>query len=287
MRTSPVVCGLAAAALAVLASGCGDSGPAPTGEKITLKLNLKAGDQRKATADMDMKMTMSAGDKQQQMNVFMGLTMSFDVLDVDQAGVHTLKTTYDRVRVKMSGGGVGIEYDSDTSAGEENPATQVFAAMVGASLTVKVTPEGKTLEVTGLDELAEKVSAKLPPFARANVDQQVKGMTNSLDQMMAFLPQKPVDIRDSWSSTMELATDPSMPMKVDATYTLHDRKDGVAIVKIDGKMRAGEGLSGTMTGTMKIDEATGWNQGGEMTMDMSGTMQDMEVQMKGEFTFGS
>jgi hypothetical protein len=112
-------------------------------------------------------------------------------------------------------------------------------------------------------------------------------MTQSFDQMMAFLPKEPVDIRDSWSGSMEMANDPNMPMKVDATYTLYDRKDGKAIVKVKGKMSSTAGLSGTMDGTMTIDEATGWNEGGEMTLHMSGNMQGVDAEVEGKFKFGS
>lgn len=287
MRTSLAVCVLAALGLALVASGCGEKAPAPRGEKIALKLNLKPGDQRKMTADVDMKITVSAPGREEQMNMSMGLGMSFDVLEVDDAGVHTLKTTCDRVRMNMSGGPMSIEYDSDNPDAQQNPLTQPLAAMVGTSLTMKVTPEGKTLEVSGMDEMADKMGAKLPPAARANLDQQAKGMTNQFDQMMAFLPKEPVDIGDSWSATMEMATDPNMPMSVDATYTLYDRKEGVAIIKVDGKMKGGQGLSGTMTGTMRLDEATGWNQGGDMTMNMTGNVQGVEMKMEGKTTFGS
>jgi len=325
MRISASVRGLVAVVVAVVLSGCGaevakkqegpaptgkkielklnlkkgdrrkmtadkkQEDPAPTGKKIELKLNLKKGDRRKMTADMDMNMEMTAPGQGQKMkmNMSMGFGMGFDVLDVDEKGVHTIKATYDRIRMDMTGGPVSIQYDSEKPPALENPMTQVFGAMVGQSLTMKVTPEGKTLEVKGADELAERIAGKLPPLARGGAKQQAESMTQSFDRMMAFLPKKPVDIGDTWSGNMDMTSDPNMPMKVDATYTLYDRKKGKAIVKVDGKMKSSEGLSGTVSGTMTIDEATGWIDGGETSLDMKGTMKGVDAKVKGKFKFGS
>lgn len=285
MRGSALVCGLAAVVLSML-GGC-DSSPAPRGEKIELKLNLKPGDKRRLTADMDLNIDAQAKRQRQKVNMSMSFGMSFEVLDVDDEGVHTLKTTYDRVRVKISGGPQTIAYDSDSPGGGQDPMGQVFGAMVGSTLTLKVTPDGQTLDVQGMEEMADKMADKLPPQARAGFEQQMEGMTNSFDQMMSVLPRKPVDIRDTWSGSMNMAADPNMPMKVDATYTLYDRKDGVAIVKVDGKIKGGKGLSGTMKGTMRIDEKTGWTEGGEMTMNMEGRVEGVDMEMDGEIKFGS
>jgi hypothetical protein len=274
-------------ALALVICGC-DSSPAPRGEKIALKLNLKPGDKVKMTADIDMKMNVKPpGQGAQKVNMAMGFGMSFDVLDVDQEGVHTIKATYDRVRMNVSGAGQSMAYDSDNPSGASNPGLKMLGAMVGSSLTMKVTPEGKTLEVTGVDEMVEKMSEDAPPGAQANLEQQAESITQSFDQMVAALPKDPVDIRDKWTGSMQMATDPNMPMKVDATYTLYDRKDGKAIIKIDGKMTSTKGISGTMQGTMRINEETGWTEGGEMNMEMEGKVQGVEMDMQGKITFGS
>jgi hypothetical protein len=221
------------------------------------------------------------------MDMAMGFGMSFDVLDVDDDGVHTIKATYGRVRMNVSGGGQSMSYDSDNPSAASNPGLKMLGAMVGSSLVMKVTPQGKTLEVTGVDEMVEKMSEDAPPGAQAQLEQQAESITQSFDQMMAALPKEPIDIGDTWSGSMEMASDPNMPMKVDATYTLYDRKDGKAIIKIDGKMSSSKGVSGTMEGTTRINEETGWTEGGEMNMDMEGTVQGVEMEMEGKITFGS
>lgn len=282
MRTLAGVLAVAAVSLAGLLCAPGVAA-AQSGEKVDLRLNLKPGDQRKMTADMDFDMDIQS----QKVKMNMAFGMGFKVVDVDSNGDHTIACTYDRVRMKMAAGPLNIDYDSANPPEQANPLTQVFGAMVGTKLTMKVTPKGKTLKVEGLDKLAEKMGANLPESARANLENQTKGMTGSFDQMMAFLPKEPVAVGDSWKGSMDVATDPNMPMKVEATYTLKERKNGKAIVGIDGQMKGGTGLSGTMKGTMTIDEKTGWNEGGKMTLDMSGNVQGMQMKMNGKITFGN
>ena len=42
-----------------------------------------------------------------------------------------------------------------------------------------------------------------------------------------------------------------------------------------------------MEGTMRINEETGWTEGGEMTMEMEGEVQGIEMELEGKITFGS
>ena len=39
--------------------------------------------------------------------------------------------------------------------------------------------------------------------------------------------------------------------------------------------------------SMRINEKTGWTEGGEMTVDAQGEVQGIEMEMEGKITFGS
>jgi hypothetical protein len=76
------------------------------------------------------------------------------------------------------------------------------------------------------------------------------------------------------------------PLVVSTTYTLAERKDGVATLNVEatlksnpdgkpmemGPMTIKHELKGTQKGTITIDEATGWYAGGEMTQELEGKM---------------
>ncbi len=188
MRNVRIVGVLAVLALLVTASGC-DSSPKPRGEKITLQLNLEKGDTKRLTYDIDMDISGKEKGKRMEMKMQMGLEMGVQVDDVAEDGVHTLTMTYDRLKMKMSGGPMSLDYDSKKPGGSGNPATEIFEAMLGQSLTLKVKPDGTTVELSGVDELADKMAGSLPPGAGPQARQQLESMKQSFDQMMATYPK--------------------------------------------------------------------------------------------------
>ena len=245
----------------------------PTGQKITLKLNLPKGTVRKSASNVDMKMDIGIGDQPIAMNMVMGMEMGFDVQDVDTDGNHTVKLTYDRMKMKMDGP-VALEFDSAKKDGDFNPLTAAFGALVGQSLTMKMTPQGKITEVTGADELAKKLGAAIPG-AEEQIKQQLKETENQVGQLVANFPDKPVDNGDTWTAKMKMGG--ATPMTVDATYTLLDRTGEEALVGFDGKIEGA--LTGTMTGTMHIDLKTGWTNSANMKMKVSGKQGGATIDM--------
>jgi len=275
-----------ATALLLLAAVCSpaaaDETLKPRGEKITLQLNLKKGDKKTLAHKMDMTTSVNVGGQGFDAAVKMGMYLSTTVDDVDAEKLHTLKLAYDRITMDMTSPAFSMSYDSkEPDKAGANPAFQMFNAMVGESITLQVTPKGETKDVKGIDELAKKLQEKAPPGV--NVKQQLEGMKNAFEQFTAY-PDKPVDIGDTWTRKTKIAADPNMPMEMDATYTLVDRKDGKAVIKMDGKMAVANGMKGTSTGKFSMDEATGWVTGGEMTMNMAGESNGAAISVKGKTT---
>lgn len=280
----------AAGAVALLLCGLMFAGPVQA-EKIELKLNLPQGAQKSLSQDMVFDMSTSAGGQQFKMQMSMGFKIGVKVEEVSDAGLHTMKLTYERIQMKMAGP-VSMEYDSakkDGNAGAQNPAFAMFDAMIGESLTVKVQPNGKTTSVEGLDELVEKMAKKAPGIPAQAMKQQVESMKQSFDQMFGMYPDKPVAVGDTWDANMKMPANPQMEMNMDAKLTLKERGDGVATIGIDAKL-SGAGaakMNGTMKGQIKMAEKTGWTEGGKMTMDMKMSQGGADVTMDGKTTITS
>ncbi len=246
----------------------------PRGEKITLKLNLPKGTKKKIAYDMNMNMNMNIPQQgPQKMVMAMGFEFDMAVKDVDQkTGDHKIDMTYDRVKMNMDAGPLVMKYDSANKEDANNPLGQQLGVLVGKTITATISPEGKTKKVEGLE--------KLGPAGQG--DQ----MKQQLEQMFTMYPPKPVDIGDSWSEKRDMAAGPGMNMKAEMKYTLVDRKDGKAIIKMDAKFdAAGQAqLKGTMTGKISINEKTGWTEGGNMDMKMSGNQGGIPLDMKAKIT---
>lgn len=228
-------------------------------EKITLRLNLEKGAKKKMSYDMAMDMVVNVPQQGQQIKgkTNMGFDISAEVADVADNGELTMKMTYDRVRMLVSMGPVQLDFDSaDPDKGGNNPASAALAAMVGKTITVKMTPQGKVLDIEGLDQLGP----------------QGAGFSKLFDQMFNYFPDKPVGVGDSWEGKMKLPADGQMAADMKMVSTLKARKEGKAIIGVDATMSAkgAVSISGKMTGAMTVDEKTGWFEKGDMTMNFGG-----------------
>lgn len=256
----------------------------PRGEKIDLKLNLKKGDKKSLVQRTETTSIASVQGQTFEMSMKMAMFVASTVEDVDAKKLHTMKWVYDRVTLDMVSPFIVMTYDSKESKKDgDNPMFQVFDAMIGESITAKVTEKGETKEIKGFDELAKKLEGKAA--AGANLKQQLEGLKAAFEQFNIY-PDKPIDIGDSWTRKTRMSVDANTPMDLEATYTLIDRKKGVAVIKVDGKIKGAgaAAIKGTMAGTLNMDEATGWVTGGETTMDLEGNANGADISVKGKTT---
>ncbi len=273
---------------------------AGAGDKIDLKLNLTAGQKfgSKTTVFQKTSQTMNG----QAITSTQDITIETisEVLAVDAENIATIKMTYESLRAKgsVSSPGGSFEYDSaNPDENADNPQaammSQMFKNMNGVEFVVKVSNKGQIVDVEGFDEMLEKMFSVMedPEEAKAMSDM----MKNFMDEdklkemnseMFAAFPDGAVGIGDMWDNIISIGG-AGMPIDVDTTYMLKERKDGTAVLGVTSKMDMGNEdsklievkgmkmnmqLTGTQNGTMKIDEATGWVIGGETTMNFSGSV---------------
>ncbi len=81
----------------VVAVAKADEAPKPRGEKITLEMRLKKGDQKSLIYKMDLTSSASVQGQVFDVAMKMGMYLGTKVEDVDAQGLHTLKLSYDRI----------------------------------------------------------------------------------------------------------------------------------------------------------------------------------------------
>jgi hypothetical protein len=228
------------------------------------------------------------------MNQMIAMGMSFEVLAVDTDGNMSIKTTYQTIHIKMEGPMGVMEYDSTRpeEAGESNPMSAMYKAMLGQSFVMKLAPKGKILEIKGMDEMIAKMIDKMATDEA--MKQQMKEMMNNFinedkmkemsGTMMAALPQKPVGIGDSWTNKISIPV--GFPMEIDITNTLTGYKEGIITIQTNAKIETGDQpkpiemgpmkmtmrMQGEQKGTTQIDKATGWMVRAKADMRFSGEM---------------
>jgi hypothetical protein len=239
-----------------------------------LELKLDKGKTYYERSLIDQKITQDLMGQQQVINMTIGAIQKIDILDVDGQGNMQTRRTYAWTRLKQGGPMMGVDYDSSQQttppAGAEG-----FAALVGQSYVVRVSPQGKVLEITGMEQVAEAVRKKSPATDAAQGPDALSpfidkdAVKEMIENSLAVYPDKPVEPGDSW--TRKQLTNRGFAMITESKWTLQKREGGVATiataasVKTDpnGAPMVAQGmamkmeLSGGQEGTITMDEATG------------------------------
>jgi hypothetical protein len=283
----------------VLSAWCGAQA-AP----LNLALKLEKGRTYYQKTTMDQRITQTLMGQQQVVEQSIGTGMKVDVLDVDGRGNMRIRQTFTWSMFKQKNPMTGTtEYDSSKQTAA--PAgSEPLGALLGQSYVVTVNPKGRVLDVNGVEELKQAVLKKLPPGGEQNQTMMIlapylseKPLRDTVEDMLAFYPDRPVEFGDSWSKRTTLSV--GFGMTIDHTWTLQKREAGVAIigetaaVRSDpnappmdaGGMKMRFDMSGTQENTLRVNEATGLllsNQGrqqlkGDIKLAMSAEAPPMMV----------
>lgn len=266
-------------------------------DRIELKFRFEEGKSYKLQVTMEMEIVQWIEGEEQETTQTIGIGETLHVKEVDADGTATIELTFGPMSIKMKGPMGTIEYNSEDPPDEVALPAKAFAAMLGQGFTLKMTPTGRVTDIQGVDKMFEAIFEAIDIPEGPMMDSVVEGLKQQfgdealkemMEKMTAVFPDKPVAIGDSWSLKATLAT--GFPVIMENTWTLTDRKDGVATINVEstfkpnpegepmkiGPMTMRFRLKGSQKGTFKLDEATGWFIEGELTQKMAG-----EVTMKG------
>jgi hypothetical protein len=284
---------ISAAILLCLASSL----PAQEGEKVTLEWKFKKGE----TLRYEMSQVQNIEFSGNEMVHEMVFGMAMEITDVTTDGTGSLKMTYDRIKVKMTGPMMASDYDSekDKRAPEGDMMGRVFAAFLGKSVTAQLSRKGECLKFEGMGKLMDAALKELPEEMQGMAEMFKASMNDdyakSMMQMsVGFLPKAPVAKGETWSDSASLSLGMMGKMDMKTKSTLKELRNGgkEAVVGQDTKFefKAGEGgPMGPMEVTdskMKsemvwlIDRGVMQSTKGTMSMDMNAGGQEMTISSK-------
>lgn len=287
--------GVAAAALATsLALALGAADAAAQGDAVRLRMRFDAGHTVTLRMTMDQQIDQTVMGQAQNVEQMTEMLYVVAVEEVDADGNAVIRWTYDELRFEQKSPVGHLTYDSSDTAAAISPMLAGYKALVGASFWARMTSTGEVVEVWGVEPILQKMldQMALPPGPQSQqLQQQLRNqfgdeaMKEMLTRMMAVYPSGPVTVGDSWSSRNSVTT--GFPITVDATYTLRERRAGMSFVDVVATVEStpgGEGmqmggaslkfdLSGDQTGTLEIDEASGWVVSGTVLQEFSGQVE--------------
>lgn len=261
--------------------------------KYNLKLNLAKGKTYFLKVLTDQRITQTVMDQKTTGKEKIGVTYSYTGESNDPNGDMLIKVVYHAFMQEIESAQGKMSYNSANPADKDNPFAKLYSSLLNKGFKMKITPSGKVLQLSGVDELLKGLvnSMDLPPQAdKKQVEQMVKMQfgDNSIKEMMENLmqvyPDNPVAIGDSWSRTFTLTK--GFPAILENVWTLKEVKNGRAIVsqltKIkgmnlpeqkDGPPAPKYKISGEQSGTFEIDMASGWVQKSLLNQKISGKIE--------------
>lgn len=300
LKFKKVISTLSIATMLLAFSGCT--------KDLDLSINIKTGDKYVIHEVTNQDMTMTLGTQQMATNQTVDMNLLMDVKDVDKDKNVTIEYKYDSMKMSASSNGQTMTYDS-TKADDSNPLNEVYKGIIGKSFTVKMSNKGKLLEIKGVTDLINSMLDKVnvpdaqketlkSSLTRSFGDDAIKSM---VQQSMDIYPDKAVKKNDTWNKKYDIKT--VFPITVDNTFKLLSNDSSEVSLNQQSNITADTkgtpidimgvksniNLTGTATGTVKINKSNGLLQSGEVTENMNGEMQmlksslipqDIKVPMK-------
>ena len=260
---------LISAAFCITAIWCSNCS---AGESIDLKLRLKPEQKHSMRIIEENKISQKATGQSLDINQMKTTELAFDVETVDANNIASIKVTYLKLKEKGASQGGQMEYDSSNpEITDDNLLAPIYSAMIGQGFIMKVSPEGKILELTGIDEMYSKMAEKLADSEDENlrktlgdkaqraIDEtnkrygsrakRIDALTEKIRkypmftevQFMELLNNvvvpfagKSISIGDSWQAgVMRL---PIVPDEIQGTYTLKEKNQTFLTIDINSKI---------------------------------------------------
>lgn len=282
-----LVRGVTVATLALLCAA-----PSRAQEKVDLRLNLQQGQVFEQVISFQQKISQTIQKQKLDTTAKTRFRLRMEVLESNADGSWKIKTIYKTLQADMHMTGFGgkeivTHYDSTKPTKKLDPGTEIYKAMVGQSIISTVSPRSEVLKMEGWEKLVASMadSMKVPAAQR---DQFVKTMQSAMESQtgqnmgLAPFPAQAVAIGDSWATKTNQTA--SVPIVLATRYTLKSRANGNAAIDVQSKIvnnpdatamevsdsKVKTNLSGTQTGVMHVNEATGLPQSFELHQRFQG-----------------
>jgi hypothetical protein len=186
------------AALALLSTSAGESG-------VELRWKLAAGEVLRYRTTMEQSMEMS-GMTDMGMENSMAFVMRQEVKSIDAGGTASLELTTEALRMLMSVGAEEKSFDStlagDAAAANDPELAKMIQPMLDAKFGMKLQPDGKISELSGMKEMLAKAMEELDSEQSSKMFEQMFS-EDSMRKMLELnvFPAGPIEVGATWKQS--------------------------------------------------------------------------------------
>ena len=247
------------------------------GQKQNLGFNLKIGQTYNHVMYSSSSIKQEINGQEINIDVTLSGRMAFKVTNLENT-VYSMNVSYEQLAMTMKLPNGEMIFNS-----EKEDKTDIFSSMLGEikgkHFLVKMTSNGKIVEVENLDFIFENLIDKFPTLTmiqKQQIKTQLKqaygekAFKGSFEMITAIYPNTAVAKGDSWEIKTLLET--GFAATLTTTFELKDKTESYNLIVGKGKiitldkdaytqvngMPTQYNLSGTMNSNLKVDPNTGW-----------------------------
>lgn len=258
-------------------------------QKTNLTLQLEVGKSYNQTTNSKATIIQDIEGQEMTIEMIMKGNMSFLVKAV-HSNVYDMEVKYNNMAMTMQLPEGTMEFSSDNKD-KNDVFSSILSAMIDSPFQIKMTTQGKVMEIKNIDALIEAALAKFPEIPeneRVQIKAQLmkaygeEAFKSAFEMVMTIYPDKLVNKGDSWLIQTQLA--PGLSADMITTYTYVEQTADYFLIVGDSKIKSNNtdvyieangfsvkyDLTGTMASKIKIDKITGWILEAKINQDMQG-----------------
>lgn len=262
--------------------------------KVLLRLNFQKGDSFKMTMTTDNNIDQQMMGQPMKIVQKMMMGMSYKVVDVLPDKNYVIEYSFDKMKMDMDVNGQKMIIDTEDTTGNET--TIKIKDLTSMQLKFTMNSQGKILSINGIDEYVAKIGNNQQLAQALSMFTNEDNFKASFGQYLGYFPDNEVEVGSKWDTSFIMPA--LMNMNMMMHFTVDDILDDQIVlgvnsdVNIDNSidnngMKMQINVTGTQTGTMKVDLKSGFvgttdiNQKFDMKMKMKNpqTDEDMEIPM--------
>lgn len=255
---------------------------------LSLQLAVPQGDKFNYSMSSNTVANVSVMGMDQKTTSSQTMDYVYEVLSSASNGDQKIKSTIKSVEVTQINPMSSLTYSSKETSGNSEELEKVFESILGHEMIMNFNKKGQMIEFEKGGDLVQKMFEESDSEGMDQMKAIIEGqfgedaMAQQLSNISSVYPDKPVKVGDSWYK--ENVTTGAIGLIIKTTYTLTGRKNGKALVDVKGSvspnpdnealemmgMTMSYNLVGPLSGTMVIDEKTGWVDESNIDQDLKG-----------------
>ncbi|NDW11921.1 hypothetical protein D0T50_03330 [Bacteroides sp. 214] len=259
--------------------------------QVTLTFNPDKGTKYDYRMEMIQNIKQNVMGQDMEVKQNMVTLYSMDIIEKSKESVK-VKYEYKEVVFELSSMMMNMKYDSKNPAASTSPVDAAMAtlmgSLIGKSFEAVITPAGKVLSVTGMDEIAAGMVAAAGDDAQLRaMAEQTKGqysneaIKGTLEQSFGIYPAGKVKVGDSWNVEQNIES-AGMAIDIASVYKLISTDKNNTVMDVEATVDAMDGqLKGVQNGTISVESKTGIITKSELQQNIKGTVtaQGMDIAM--------